>query len=324
MSIRFSILFFLLLLSLTASANDYSTNYNDNKKGFYYYDPLEKEKEKEKDIQHLPSEVESKDPKDTKNVIINSAWIKENMPRLTQQAVDNPTDENLGIYYYIQRLTMDLGSRFSKRTKEFFMKEPALNEDLRRPTNASSLLARKDEINDARENLLKGLVDQIGIFFFYRSDCPYCHKQSFSMAHMKKHLGIEVLGVSMDNKKLDAPRSDEYPHRPDNNLVLSKKYNIERTPTLLVVDLKTGEAIPIAFGLTDYKTIVDRTLIVSEQAGFITKEQMDDARDVKDIVALEDQDIGISLNKEEFEKNPQVLVELLRERLKQQSKTGSY
>lgn len=322
------IMFFRFILILTifigfafvpnAHASEPSVLDKSETKGFYWYDRLKEavEKEVEKDKPLPPPET----PKDTatkepKQVVINSEWLKENLPKLQMIAQDNPTNENLANYYYAQRLMLDIGSRFAERTNEFFMTEPVLSEDLRRPTMASSLLTKKDDIAAAQKKVVKGINDRFGVFFFYRSDCPYCHNQSHAMHLMQKNLGLEVLGISMDGLRLNAKNSDKYKHRVDRDLILSKKYNITITPTTMLVDYETGKAVPLAYGQTSYTDLVDKTLTVANALGAIHEDEFAETQSVNNIIALDNSEEGLVFDEKELEENPTALADELRRRL---------
>lgn len=320
----FTLVVYLLSFSCL-SAESSSDYYSKKPKGFHWYDAEKAKKEAErKKLLEEKAKTESADSKDSTNevesIVINSAWIKENLPKLQIKAQDNPTDENLANFFYTQRLALDISSRFSTRTREFFLKEPALSEDARRPTNASTLLTRKQEVLTSKEQVVKSLSDRFGLFFFYRSDCPYCHNQSRAMWMMQEQLGLEVLGISMDGEVLQAPKSNKYKHRYDDNLILSQKYDVKVTPTILLVDKKNQEAYPMAFGQTAYSEMMDRTIRIAGEMSLVDEKELNLARDVKEIIALDDSEEGVVLNKKEFKKNPSLLADTLRKRLISQIK----
>lgn len=323
--LRYFLLLFFFATSVVATETA-GTHYEDQGKGFYWYDPYLEEVDEPKEKPPEPKAEESKPTKESKSaekVVLNSEWLRENLPKLQEKAMDHPTDENLAMYYYAQRLSLDVASRFAKRTKEYFITEPALDENLRRPTIATSLLTRKAEVRDNKEKLLQGITDKVGLFFFYRSDCPYCHKQSHSIWLLQERLGLEVLGVSMDGRVLQSPKSHLFPHKMDRGLVLSKKYKIAQTPTTVLVDLETGQAVPIGYGVTDYQTIIGNSLIVSNQLGHLTDDEMNTARSVKDISSLSDEESGITVDKKALDENPSIIVDMLRERLMVGSKLNN-
>ncbi|MCU3615734.1 conjugal transfer protein TraF, partial [Enterobacter hormaechei subsp. oharae] len=67
------------------------------KKGFFWYDdPAKKSEAEEEEV--LPPTGAASSPSKEEMVDLNSKWLKENMPRLLTQAMDNPTAENLSRY----------------------------------------------------------------------------------------------------------------------------------------------------------------------------------------------------------------------------------
>ncbi|MDD8160775.1 conjugal transfer protein TraF [Escherichia coli] len=67
-------------------------------------------------------------PSQEEKIDLNSKWLKDNMPRLLTQAMDNPTPENLSRFYTAQRLMLDIGTRFSDKSKDYFLKNPMMSE----------------------------------------------------------------------------------------------------------------------------------------------------------------------------------------------------
>ncbi len=71
---------------------------------------LKKSEAEEEEV--LPPTGAASSPSKEEMVDLNSKWLKENMPRLLTQAMDNPTAENLSRYYTAQRLMLDISTRF--------------------------------------------------------------------------------------------------------------------------------------------------------------------------------------------------------------------
>ncbi|WP_369686146.1 conjugal transfer protein TraF [Photobacterium leiognathi] len=83
-------------------------------------------------------------------------------------------------------------SRSNNQT--FYTPALALNQSIKRhPKNRQSLLTKE-------------IGDKAGIFFFFRSDCPFCHKQMPLIALLEKNFGFTIKPVSLDGKPLpDSP-----------------------------------------------------------------------------------------------------------------------
>lgn len=113
--------------------------------GWHFYEDTTEE-----ELPKIENEKPTISTKKTEKVEINTQWLKENLPKLLNKAMDNPSEENLANYYYAQRLAIDKSTDLGNSTKEFFMFEEALSEENRRPTQASALFAHKLNTQDAR------------------------------------------------------------------------------------------------------------------------------------------------------------------------------
>lgn len=47
------------------------------------------------------------------DVVINSKWLRENLPKLQEDAQDNPTYENVRRFIFAQRIALDISSKFA-------------------------------------------------------------------------------------------------------------------------------------------------------------------------------------------------------------------
>ena len=64
---------------------------------------------------------------------LSSAWYREHLSSFRDKAIDEPTQDNVGLYLYLQRAMMDKAHRFTDVAREVVMKDPMLDENTRRP-----------------------------------------------------------------------------------------------------------------------------------------------------------------------------------------------
>ncbi|WP_342222412.1 conjugal transfer protein TraF [Escherichia coli] len=76
------------------------------KKGFFWYDDPARKTEEEI-METTPPLSSSPQSVQEEKIELNSKWLKDNMPRLLTQAMDNQTPENLSRFYTAQRLGND-------------------------------------------------------------------------------------------------------------------------------------------------------------------------------------------------------------------------
>ncbi len=89
------------------------------------------------------------------------------MPRLLTQAMDNPTPENLSRFYTAQRLMLDIGTRFSDKSKDYFLKNPMMSEKRRQPVEKVALDAHRTVVEKNQQTVMKDIFTRSGLFFLF-------------------------------------------------------------------------------------------------------------------------------------------------------------
>lgn len=281
-------------------------------RGWHFYeDPELVDEEKQEVPKAQPPAAQPNDKKQPEMVEINSAWLKENLPKLLNTAIDDPSTENISNYYYAQRLAIDKANAFSDQTKEFFMFEEQLSESNRRPNSSNALFAHKVKTNKDKAKVFNSLFDKAGLWMFYRSDCPYCHQQFPAMESLAKIMGVDVLAISMDGILLDK----EFPgvkHVIDPNMTLSRKFQVNITPTTMLVSNDGQHFQTIKYGMASGSELVQRALYAAKRMNLISEEQFVKTQEVKDILVSKE---PLVVEKQKLEDNPSILSDLLRKRL---------
>lgn len=122
------------------------------KKGFFWYDDLTRKTEEEI-TETKPPVASSTQPEQEEKIELNSKWLKDNMPQLLTKAMDNPTPENLSRFYTAQRLMLDIGTRFSDKSKDYFLKNPMMSEKRRQPVEKVALDAHRTVVEKISSRL---------------------------------------------------------------------------------------------------------------------------------------------------------------------------
>ncbi len=137
------------------------------KKGFFWYDDAARKTEEEI-METTPPLSSSPQSVQEEKIELNSKWLKDNMPRLLTQAMDNPTPENLSRFYTAQRLMLDIGTRFSDKSKDYFLKNPMMSEKRRQPVEKVALDAHRTVVEKNQQTVMKDIFTKSGLFFFSR------------------------------------------------------------------------------------------------------------------------------------------------------------
>ncbi|MCS7001631.1 MAG: conjugal transfer protein TraF [Dehalococcoidia bacterium] len=222
----------------------------DREYQWYPPDPPPKRKEPEK--KPAPRQAQPKrDIRSLKTV----KEIREELERLRDIAVMSPTPENVRAYLEANKYVMDKSAVFADVARRVVWATPEVDYSLRRPVVTAGVHVMRDLKESARRGAIAEVMRTHGVFFFLRSDCPYCHEQAKALAFLERFYGLEVFPVTLDGGGLP-----EYPNpRPDNGI--ARLLGVTTVPALYLMAKtpKPGDApMPIGHGLLSAEEIVGR------------------------------------------------------------------
>ena len=87
------------------------------------------------------------------------------------------------------------------------------------------------------------LAKHSGLFFFYRSSCPYCQRFAPIVKDFSERYDITVVPITTDGIALPA-----FPHSHIDQ-GQSARFKVTVEPALFTVDPYSGEIIPVGYGL---------------------------------------------------------------------------
>lgn len=172
-------------------------------------------------------------------------------------AILKPTQENLKAYITAQEAMMNKASTFSDSWRRTIWQNPELNYELKRPVNNAAIAS----YNEARKDVEYKTIDQIrnewGIFFFFRSDCVYCHRLAPTLRFIAEQYGIAIFPISGDGGALK-----EFPN-PQRDNGMGEMLNVTMYPTLVLGNTKNRRMIPLSSGLISAKDIIERIYVLT-------------------------------------------------------------
>lgn len=297
-----------------------SSYYKGKAEGWFWYkDPPKEEEEPKKELpppppppppppQPAPPEEKVEPPTPKGPEVFSVAWIKKNLPKYRDRAIDNPTDANVQAYYYLQRVMMDKASRFSEASSRAIMKDPFLDEDSRRPVATYAANAMNREVTANKDKVLRSLADRVGVFFFFKSNCMLCAEQANVLQSLTTSTGINIIPVSLDGGPLDNNAFPDY--RVDDGQ--AKKLEIFQTPALALAMPPQGTAI-VGYGAITLDVLFNRILMATRDAGIIDHKTFASTQPFFDngLLSIDDSD-GID---EELLNDPQRFVQSMKAKL---------
>jgi conjugal transfer pilus assembly protein TraF len=195
---RIALLFLLLVFVNSASAEsglEYDSIWRCDENRFNWYCDIPR------DSDQVDNAVEKPKPKaasEEDEAVAALKKLREDAERKRALAIVKPTPENLKSYIVAQEALMDRASVFSDVWRRVIWANPELNYQLRNPSNNSAIQVRDVQRTRKEAETLASLTRDWGLFFFFRSDCPYCHRMAPTLKFLSEQYGIAVFPVSLD------------------------------------------------------------------------------------------------------------------------------
>ena len=253
-----------------------------------------------------PVELELSPPvaaEPTGPVPLSAAWLRDALPKYMDRAYDNPTPDNVAAYLYLQRLSIDRAERFALQAQRVVLSDPVLDENSRRPLSMAGAEVVDALAAAAADEAIAELAETAGLWYFYRSDCPYCEAQNPMLANFQRKTDMAIMPIALDNAPMpDGIFPDWVPNRGQ-----AETLGVQVTPTLYLVK-PPGEILLVSAGMVAESSLRERMIQAAHEAGWLSDETFNATRAVNRIYVAAD---ATSVPEEALQ-DPARLVELLR------------
>ncbi len=241
----------LLPVSIAAAPSgiDYPSAWDCDQTKFYWYCEVNPD-----EVEELPAEP-AKTPQE--EALSKLEALQQELKEKRALAILDPTPENVAAYIDLQNRSMEKASVFSDIWRRVIWQSPALNYELKRPINNAAINIHKQEVKAAQLTTLQEISKDWGIFFFFRSDCPYCHIMAQTLTLMSAEHGLTVIPVSLDGGNLP-----QYPNpRTDNGL--ATQLGVSEVPLMVLGNVRDQRLIPIGSGVISSQEMIDRIYVLT-------------------------------------------------------------
>jgi conjugal transfer pilus assembly protein TraF len=178
--------------------------------------------------------------------------VQAHLNELKDVAVMQPTEQNVKEYYTFQLAVLNQGSTFADVARRVIWTNPDIDYSQKRPyNNAAATTYASNQLTKERGSAAD-LAQTHGLFFFFRSDCPYCHQMSPIVQLLAKQTGMAIIPVSLDGKGIDGFPS------PMRDAGIGENFQVKAVPAIYLVERKTRAVQPIAFGMTALTSLTER------------------------------------------------------------------
>ena len=189
--------------------------------------------------------------------------IQDKLEDLKVLAVMHPTEVNVSQYMAFQQEQLERAALFSNTWKKTLWNTPELDYSVKMPISSVGNQLLSETKNQNRDEVMKGLNQRYGLFFFYTTGCGYCQKYSPILKAFSEHYGVEVMAVSMDGQVLPEWPNSQINQGRAEEFGLSGK----PVPATILFDAKSKKLLPVGFGLLTVNELEERIYeIVSNES----------------------------------------------------------
>ena len=249
----------LILGASTSSAQEAASRFwSDSWRGWHFYEaPLPEERERPAPPNNAAPSAPPAEPLRAPE-LVEFERLQKALEDYRDIAIMRPTETNVRRYMELESRVVARASYFADVAQRVAWATPALDPTLQgRPVNAKALeLFEQTELADRSRAIAELGRDHV-LFFFYRSDCPYCHAFAPTLEAFQARHGIQVVAISIDGGPMPG-----FPNaRPDNGIAATLK--VTQVPAVFLAQPFTGRITPIGFGVLSESQLLERISTVS-------------------------------------------------------------
>lgn len=176
-------------------------------------------------------------------------------------AIMRPTEANVRRYMELEAKVVARASYFADVAQRVAWATPELDPTVHgRPVNAKALeVFDRDQLLSRSQSIASLGKDHV-LFFFFRSDCPYCHAFAPTLTAFEARHGIKVVAISVNG----GPMPGFADARADNGIANTLK--VTQVPAVFLAQPYTGQITPIGFGVLSESELLERITTVSTPA----------------------------------------------------------
>ena len=234
--------------------------WRDRERGWFWYDdPLPERndgpKPRPKGVPTISVPTAPKKP----NELVEFEALQKRVEDLRNIAIINPSEQNIRNYLNIQNFVIEKASTFADVAQRVIWATPELDPTVTgRPVNAKALEVFDREQAGARTNTVAQLAQTHALFFFFRSDCPYCHQFAPLLKDFEAKFGLRIIPISVDGGGLPEFRSP----RVDNGI--ARTLDVRQVPALFLAEPRGGKITPLGYGVLSESELLERIYVVTQ------------------------------------------------------------
>lgn len=254
---------FFFIISISISLNVHSETEKDDKPGgwFFYKEKKDIEKPKKLEKPKPKLQIQSVSPAfqglpdinyDDPNPVKTLKALQKQLEISQAKAVLYPTKANVNGWAKINHAVVKRTARFADIATRQKWQNPQYDFNMQKPISQGGIEVWGEERKKSTRKEIAKIAKTHGLFFFFRGDCPYCHKFAPRLREFTEKYGFEVIPVTLDGGGLS-----DYPN-PEFKPKMIKELKVEYVPAVFLANPKSKIISPVTFGLISTSELEDR------------------------------------------------------------------
>lgn len=188
--------------------------------------------------------------------IVEFERLQKSLEQTRHIAIVRPTEANVRRYMELEAQVVARASTFADVAQRIAWASPELDPTLQgRPVNARALEVFDQLQMAQRSESISALGRDHVLFFFFRSDCPYCHAFAPTLEAFQARHGIQVVAISVDGGPMPG-----FPDARHNNGIATT-LQVAQVPAVYLAQPFSGRITPIGFGVLSEAQLLERIAI---------------------------------------------------------------
>lgn len=190
--------------------------------------------------------------------LVEFEQLQKRLEEFRNIAIMSPTESNVRRYMELEASVVRQASYFADVAQRVAWATPDLDMTQQgRPVNARAIDVFEKTQSQERSQSLASLSQSHVLFFFFRSDCPYCHAFAPTLEAFQARHHIQIVPISVDGGGL--PNFPEF--RRDNGI--SRTLQVTQVPATFLAEPFTGKITPIGFGVLSESQLIERITTIA-------------------------------------------------------------
>lgn len=184
--------------------------------------------------------------------------FRQELERARLLATYAPTAERVAHYQQLQWQATERAALFADHWRRNTWSDASLDYTTIRPVAQYAKHEWTDQRREEMTDDLADMSDSYGLFYFYRSDCPYCQRFSPVLRDFADRFGVEVKAVSVDGGPMpDFPNAER--DQGQFQRLLEGRQSV--VPAVLLLNTETRTPHWITFGLISGEELAERIFV---------------------------------------------------------------